>query len=351
MLIRLVPNWVFSSKRLRLAPSVVERGIGCRLCRSTDAEQALERVEWEEPPVEAKRELVEIRLKVLRRDAMVNAIEPGLQVAEDKVDERQVLFRNVGIAALRDLREPVALLCELDVARPVVGRDVRTWLHRVNHEALKRFRRAVRSDVQTQAPSVEATTTRECLARIPCPLVLFALALLDRAHDQRLVVLSAPLAARAAPDPRLIDLNREVTANAVAIRAHHRYTQLVQDLEGRFVALQTELPLELHSAHARRLARHEVRSPKPDRDRRVRALHDRAGRERCVTLAVAQRSTTEARFEKRLGSPCHLQYWQTKPSGHRIISKYAAHAASSGKSRMKSGRDVGNGSLATTVPK
>jgi hypothetical protein len=50
-----------------------------------------------------------------------------------------VLLRDVGIAALRDLREPVALLREVVVARPVVGRDVRTWLHRVKHEALQRF--------------------------------------------------------------------------------------------------------------------------------------------------------------------------------------------------------------------
>ena len=117
MLIRLVPNWGFS-KRLGLAPRVAERGAGRRLGRGSNAEQALERVEWEEPPVEAKRELVEVRLKMLRRDAMVNAIQPGLQVAEDKVDERQGLLRNVGIAALRDLREPVAVLRELDVARP-----------------------------------------------------------------------------------------------------------------------------------------------------------------------------------------------------------------------------------------
>ena len=138
--------------------------------------------------------------------------------------------------------------------------------------------------MQTHTPSVEATATRKCLARLPCPLVVFALA---------------------APDPRLIDLNREVTANAVEIRAHHRYTQLVQDLEGRFVALQTELPLDPHSAHARRLARHEVRSPKPDRDRRVRALHDRAGRERCVTLAVAT--------AKHHRSPVRETAWLTMP--------------------------------------
>jgi hypothetical protein len=141
--------------------------------------------------------------------------------------------------------------------------------------------------METQAPSVEAAPTRECLAGISFPLVLFALALLDRSYYQRLVVLSAPLAARPAPDQRLVDLDPEVTSDAVAIGAHHRHTELVQDLEGRLVALQAELPLELHSAHAGRLARHEVRGPKPDRDWCVRPLHDRGGRKRRVTLAAA----------------------------------------------------------------
>ena len=287
MLIRLVPNWGFSPRRLRATRSAVERVVGRRLHRGSDTEQALERVEREEPPIESERELVQVRLKVLRRDAVVNAIQPGFQVAEDEVDKRQVLLRDVRIATLRDLREPVALLREMVVARPVVGCDVRTRLHRVKHEALQRFRRAVRSDVETQAPSVEATSARKCLAGIPFPLVLFALALLDRANDKRLVMLSSPLAARPAPDQRLVDLDREVTSYAVTIRAHHRYTELVQNLEGCLVAIQAELPLELHSAHAGRLARHEVRGPKPDRDRRMRALHDRGGRKRRVTLAAA----------------------------------------------------------------
>jgi hypothetical protein len=54
MLIRLIPNRSFPFRRLRSAArSVVERGVGRRLHRSSDAEQALERVELEEPPVEA----------------------------------------------------------------------------------------------------------------------------------------------------------------------------------------------------------------------------------------------------------------------------------------------------------
>jgi len=35
---------------------------------------------------------------------VVDAIEPGLQIAEDEVNKRQMLFCNVGVAALRDLR-------------------------------------------------------------------------------------------------------------------------------------------------------------------------------------------------------------------------------------------------------
>src|ERR1700674_39176 len=84
-----------------------------------------------------ERELVQVRLKVLRRDTVVNAIQPGLQVAEDEVDKRQVLLRDVGVAALRDLRKMVALFRELVVARPVIGCKDRARLHRVNHEALQ----------------------------------------------------------------------------------------------------------------------------------------------------------------------------------------------------------------------
>ncbi len=59
---------------IRLAPSVVKRIVGRWLRHHTDAEQALEGVEREEPPVEAERKLVQIRLEVLRRDPVVNAI-------------------------------------------------------------------------------------------------------------------------------------------------------------------------------------------------------------------------------------------------------------------------------------
>ena len=86
------------------APFLVERIVGRRLRCSSASEQAPESVERIESSVEAERELVQVRLKVLGRDSVVNAIQPGLQIPEDQVDEWQVLLGDVGIPALRDLR-------------------------------------------------------------------------------------------------------------------------------------------------------------------------------------------------------------------------------------------------------
>lgn len=143
------------------------------------------------------------------------------------------------------------------------------------------------SDVEAESPSVKATPTWECLARIPFLLVFLALAFLDRAYDKRFVVPPAPFATCATSYPSLVNFNREVSSDAVAIWAHHRPTELVQYLEGRLIALEAELPLKLHSTQAGRLTRHKVSGPKPDRDWRVRPLHNRVGHKRRVTFAAA----------------------------------------------------------------
>ena len=84
---------------------VVKGVVGLWLHGSSNAEQALERVERKEPPVESERELVQVCMKVLWRHAVVNAIQPSFEVAEDEVNKWQVLLRDVRIATLRDLRE------------------------------------------------------------------------------------------------------------------------------------------------------------------------------------------------------------------------------------------------------
>jgi hypothetical protein len=50
-----------------------------------DPEERAEGVEWVEPPIEAERELVEVGLQVLGADTVMDAVEPGLRIAEDEV--------------------------------------------------------------------------------------------------------------------------------------------------------------------------------------------------------------------------------------------------------------------------
>src|SRR5208282_1682270 len=86
--------------RCRVRPHAgIKVGIGRRLNTARDAEQRAERVERVETPVEAERELIEVGLQMLRAHAVVNAVEPGLQIGEDEVDHRHELFGNFGVDA------------------------------------------------------------------------------------------------------------------------------------------------------------------------------------------------------------------------------------------------------------
>jgi hypothetical protein len=106
----------------------------------------------------------------------------------------------------------------------------------------------------------------------------------------------------------------------------------VKNLESGFVARQPELALELDSRHAGRLASNKVRTPKPDRKRRVRAFHDRASSKAGVAAIMTLASTLRC-VETYRGSSATAQCGQTKPSLHRARSRYSAHAASSGNRR------------------
>lgn len=83
---------------------------------------------------------------------------------------------------------------------------------------------------------------------------------------------------------RLIDFDRMLGSDRVALRPHHTGTQLVEHLKRRLVARQSKLTLKLERGLAGRLCRHEVRTPEPYRQRRVAVLHDGVCPERHVGL-------------------------------------------------------------------
>ena len=81
-----------------------------------------------------------------------------------------------------------------------------------------------------------------------------------------------------------------MTPDPVLVRANHAGPKFVENLAGGLVARQSELPLELDSRHARRLAGDQVGRPEPHRERRVRAFHNGAGSEACITAAKYPRA-------------------------------------------------------------
>jgi len=107
-------------------------------------------------------------------------------------------------------------------------------------------------------------------------------------HDDHIVD-AAPLAVRTTAHVGFIGLDDffGFTADPILIRSHHADAQLVKNLEGSFVARQSELPLELNSRYAWCLTGDQIRRPEPNRERRVCALHDGASGEARVAVAMA----------------------------------------------------------------
>ena len=58
---------------------------------------------------------------MLRAHAVVNAVEPSLQITEDEVDDRHELLGHLGVAAFGNGVMVISLLPQATVAAPVVG--------------------------------------------------------------------------------------------------------------------------------------------------------------------------------------------------------------------------------------
>src|SRR5665213_3461328 len=189
---------------------------------------------------------------MLRAHAVVDAVEPGLQIGEDEMDHRHELFGDFGIAAFGNRMMVVAPLTQADVAAPIVGDD-------------------------GQSHTTSIATVPALVLRRP----RLAMANLDSGGHQCFVVDASALAARPSADPGLIDLDMlfRPTTNTILVRPHHAGAQFVKDAKRSFVSCQPKLPLKLNRRHARRLAGDEIRGPEPDAKRRMTALHDRAGQE------------------------------------------------------------------------
>ena len=101
MLLRLTPTDQFGPSERRFLGSEPEQGLECRHRRIA--------------PVEAKDKLVPIALEILRLNAVMRSVQPGLEVARDLVDVRSHPMRSfrsaddpnaMGVADLGRIRRP-----------------------------------------------------------------------------------------------------------------------------------------------------------------------------------------------------------------------------------------------------
>src|SRR6516225_3086434 len=275
--------------------------------------------------IEAEGELVEVGLEMAVADTMVSTAEPRLEVAKDAMDVRQELRGSLR-SALRARAMAVAQIYKRGIGGPAIRQDRGSGSGGALDETGQRAPRGIRHDLEPYAAGGLASH-------------------FHRAHDQRLFQQLTPaLQARLmASQVGLVDL--DLIPERLSLWVHHGPAELVQERPGRLVA-QSELALQLHRRQPRCVSGHQVRGPKPDRQRHPRPMQDRArrhGRLPIACLALPQSPARQlegarrsaVRAAKALGPAARRQVRSTplvvRESGLKLFQRLGeirpAHAA------------------------
>ena len=200
---------------------------------------------------------------MLGADPVMDAVDPGLQVGKDQVDDRQEFLGDLWVSAFGDWVVVESALAKASVSAPVIGHDQRSGSDGVFDESAERIRAAVGDDGETNT---------SCVATVFSIIGIgsrLAVTHLCGARDENLVMDAPAFASGPSTDPGFIhfDMFLRLAANLVVLGAHHPGAELMKDAKGRLVARQAKLPLKLDSRHSGRLAGDQVSRPEPGRQR------------------------------------------------------------------------------------
>jgi hypothetical protein len=227
---------------------------------------------------------------------MMRPLDPSFQIAENEVDHGQVRLSFVWVTSERQSLMVVSHLWKAGVACPAIGAQRGAARNVVFDKAGERVGAAVGHDTKPQPSRIDAASVLLTVIR--------ARPNLDRPDDKSLVMNAATFSACLAADHAFINFDRMLAANGVAFGANHASAELVEYLKGRLVATESKLALELNGGLSGDLRGHEVRAPKPRRERRVTRLHDRSGRQRRIGFA----STTSQHDRRARCETVRLSY-------------------------------------------
>ena len=159
---------------------------------------------------------------MLGADSVMDAIDPGLQIGEDQVDDRQELLCDLWVSAFGDRVVVESALAKAGVAGPVVGDDQRSGSNGVLNERAERIGATVRDDSETNAPRIATVfPIVELGSRLAAPH-------LYGAGDENLVMDAPAFASGPSTDPRFVhfDMFLRLPADLVAFGAHHPGAEL-----------------------------------------------------------------------------------------------------------------------------
>jgi hypothetical protein len=252
------------------------------------------------PTIEPEHVFVEVGLQVFGLDtAMMRSLDPCFQVAENEMDQGKVRLSFVGVAAERQSFMEISHLGKAGIAGPAISAQDGAERNAVFDEAGKRIGAAVRHDAKPQTSGIDAASMFLALIRARPNLYC--------ADYDGFMMDAATFAARFAADHAFVDLDGMLAANGIALWANHASAELVEYLKSRLVATETKLALKLDRRLSGRLRGHQVRGPKPSRERRMARLHYGACRERRVGLA-----STTSQHDRR--ASCETVGFSYKPA-------------------------------------
>jgi hypothetical protein len=210
--------------------------------------------------------------------AMMRSLDPSFQVAENEMDHWKVRLGLVRVATQRQRLMVVSDFGKAGIAGPSIGAHGSARRDVSFDKARKRVSASVGHDAKPQPPGIDAASG--LLA------VILARTNLNRTDHDGLVMNAVSFAARLAADHALINLDRMLAANGVPFRPNHTGAELVEYLKGSLVTRERKLALELDGRLSGDLRGHEIRAPKPRRERRMARSHDGARSERRVGFAA-----------------------------------------------------------------
>jgi hypothetical protein len=238
-------------RRVRPFPGVKLR-VSRRNGPRRNPQNGVEGVHWVEAAIETEYEFIEVGLQMTRFDpAVVSAIDPCLQIGEDKVDHRQVLFRLLWITPKRERIVPLAHLAQAVIPLPAVSANDGARCYVLLDKCGECFGVAPRKrnislidagdNTETEAPRISEFLGRNAAFVGILPFRTAILGVLARpnfnsTHYHRLMMNSPSFPPRAPANATFVHFDGMRRADGVTVRTHHTSAEFVEHSERRLIA-------------------------------------------------------------------------------------------------------------------